>query len=83
MTPDDWNESFAHAVAVTAPGRRFTLLVNGWWEPLSFRLPTEIRGESLSTLVDTAREGAEARHLGPVDDVVVAGRSLMLLAKPT
>jgi hypothetical protein len=30
-------------------------------------------------LVDTAGEGVAARDLGPVDDVVVAGRSLMLL----
>lgn len=81
MTADDWNESFAHAVAVTAPGGRFTLLVNAWWEPVSFRLPPEVRGAPLSSLVDTAREGAEARHLGPVDDVVVAGRSLMLLER--
>jgi isoamylase len=81
MTSGDWNESFAHAVAVTAPGGRFTLLVNAWWEPLSFHLPTEVRGESLFSLVDTAREGAEARELSPVDDVVVAGRSLMLLER--
>jgi glycogen operon protein len=81
MSPDDWNEPFAHAVGLTAPGGRFTLLINAWWEPLSFRLPAEIRGESLSSLVDTARDGAEARHLGLVDDVVVAGRSLMLLER--
>jgi glycogen operon protein len=81
MTPDDWNDSSAHAVAVTAPGARFTLLINAWWEPLSFRLPAELRGESLSSLVDTARDGADARDLSPGDDVVVAGRSLMLLAR--
>jgi hypothetical protein len=30
-------------------------------------------------LVDPAGDGAAARDLGPVDDVVVAGPSLMLL----
>ena len=32
-----------------------------------------------SSLGDTACEGAAARHLSPADDVVVVGRSLMLL----
>jgi pullulanase/glycogen debranching enzyme len=81
MTPDDWNASFAHAIAVTAPGARFPLLANAWWEPLSLRLPPEIRGASLSSLFDTACDGAELRHLGAVDHVVVAGRSLMLLER--
>jgi isoamylase len=81
MTPDDWNEPFAHAVSLTVPGGRFTLLVNAWWESLSFRLPPEIRGEPLSSLVDTARDGTAARDLGPTDDVVVPARSLMLLER--
>jgi glycogen operon protein len=81
MTAEDWNESTAHAVALTAPGGRFTLLINAWWEPLSFRLPTEIRGESLSAVVETARDEDEPRDLSQVDDVVVAGRSLMLLER--
>jgi isoamylase len=81
MTPDDWNEPFAHAVGLTAPNGRFTLLLNAWWEPLSFRLPADLRGESLSALVDTARDGASAHDLGPAEDVVVAGRSLVLLER--
>jgi hypothetical protein len=32
-------------------------------------------------LVDTAGEAVAARDLGPVDEVVVAGRSLMLLRR--
>jgi glycogen operon protein len=82
MTPGDWNDPSAHAVAISAPGGRFTLLVNAWWEPLAFRLPAVADGEALSMLVDTAGEGDAVRDLGPVDDVVVAGRSLMLLARP-
>ena len=83
MTPADWNEPFAHAVGVTAPGGRFTLLVNAWWQPLTFRLPTELRGERLSVLVDTSRDHGPTRGLGPVDEVGVAGRSLMLLERNT
>jgi pullulanase/glycogen debranching enzyme len=78
MTAEDWSEPFAHAVAIAAPSGRFILLVNAWWEPLTFRLPTGLGGESLSVLIDTACDGAAARELGPVDDIVVAGRSLML-----
>jgi hypothetical protein len=33
----------------------------------------------VSVLVDTSSDGASARGLGPVDDVVLAGRSLLLL----
>jgi glycogen operon protein len=81
MTPDDWTEPFAHAVAVTAPGGPFALLVNAWWEPLTFRLPPDVRGWDLASLVDTARKDAEPHHLSPVDDVLVAGRSLMLVER--
>ena len=77
----DWNDSDAHAVAVTAPRARYMLLLNAWWEPLSFHLPAEIRGESLSALVDTSRDGGATRDLGPVEDVVVAGRSLVLIER--
>jgi pullulanase/glycogen debranching enzyme len=82
MTPEDWNDSVAHAVAVTGPGARYTLLVNAWWDPLSFHLPAEIRGGPVCALVDTSRDGAAARDLGPVEEVVVAGRSLVLLERP-
>lgn len=46
MASDDWNKSFAHAVAVTAPGGRFALLVNAWWEPPTFHLPAGIHERS-------------------------------------
>ena len=81
MADGDWNDSDAHAVAVTAPRARYMLLLNAWWEPLSFHLPAEIRGESLSALVDTSRDGGATRDLGPVEDVVVAGRSLVLIER--
>ncbi len=81
MTPDDWSEPFAHAVAITSPGGVFILLINAWWDPLSFRLPTQTPSASVSVIVDTAGDGAAARDLGPVNDVIVAGRSLMLLRR--
>jgi glycogen operon protein len=83
MTATDWNEPFAHAMAVTAPGGTFTFLVNAWWEPLSFRLSTQLRGERLSVLVDTSGTGAAPRHLDAVDEVLLPGRSLMLLERDT
>ena len=81
MSQGDWNEPFARAVAVGAPAARFALLVNAWWEPLSFRLPAEFRGGRLSVVLDTSRHGRPARALGAADDVVVAGRSLVLLER--
>jgi glycogen operon protein len=79
MTPNDWSEPSAHAVALSAPGGRFMLLVNAWWEALSFRLPTELRGERLSILVDTSHEDGSAGELAPVEEIAVPGRSMMLL----
>lgn len=81
MTAADWNESFAHAVAVTGSDERFMLLVNAWWEPLTFRLPTALRAERLSALVDTSRDQGATYILGPADEVVLAGRSLMFLRR--
>ena len=81
MGPNDWSEPYAHAVAVTAPAGTLTLLVNAWWDPISFRLPTELRGERLAVPVDTSRDGDRFPDLGPADDVEVAARSLMLLRR--
>jgi len=83
MSPVDWNKPYAHAFAVGAPAGRFALLVNAWWEPLTFRLPAEFRGERLSVLVDTSRDHGPPRGLGPQDEVGVAGRSLMLVERTT
>jgi glycogen operon protein len=79
MTGSDWSEPFARAVAATAPVGELMLLVNAWWDPLTFRLPARLRADRVSVLVDTSREDNGRQELGAVADVVVAGRSLMLL----
>ncbi|MBV9592492.1 MAG: glycogen debranching protein GlgX, partial [Actinobacteria bacterium] len=81
MSPADWNEPFAHAVAVTAPAAGFALLVNAWWEPLAFRLPSDLRSERLSVLVDTSQDHGPKGELGPIDEVNLPGRSLVLLER--
>ena len=81
MTPADWNEPFAHAVAATSHDGALTLLINAWWEPVVFRLPSPLRAERLSVSVDTSIDGHRDRELGPVDAVEVNGRSLILLRR--
>jgi isoamylase len=79
MSAADWNEPFAHAVAVTGSDGRLMLLVNAWWEPLTFRLPAALCGERLSVLVDTSRDQGTTYSLTSANEVGLAGRSLMLL----
>jgi isoamylase len=78
MNAADWSEPFARAVAAAPPTNAFVLLVNAWWEPLTFRLPEQLRGISWSTVVDTA-DGHGAAAVLSTDGVVVDGRSLVLL----
>jgi hypothetical protein len=54
------------------------LLVNAWWEPLTFSLPQQLRGISWSAVVDTAH-GSGPPAVVPTDEVVVGGRSLLVL----
>jgi isoamylase len=82
MTPADWNEPFARALTLASTEGTLTLLVNGWWEPLSFRLPARLRGAPLTVLVDTSPEPG-ASSLDPVEELVLSGRSLMLLEHRT
>ena len=81
MSDTDWNEPFAHAFALTAPEGELTLLVNAWWEPLSFRLPVQSAGEQLQVLIDTSRDNAAAGGFLPADEIAVPGRSLKLLSR--
>jgi isoamylase len=84
MTADDWSTPFARAVAASPVDHRFLLLVNGWWEPLTFTLPAPLRQQRLSVAVDTTPQSGPAR-VGPGDEVTVGARALMLLekARPT
>jgi isoamylase len=80
MTADDWNTPSARALAASPADHRFLLLVNGWWEPLTFTLPAPLRQQRLSVAVDTTPQSGPAR-VGPGDEVTVGARALMLLEK--
>ena len=78
MTGDDWSAPFARAVAVTPADQRFLLLVNAWWEPLTFTLPAPLSRKRLSVSIDTSQPSGPAPGASN-GEIVVAGRSLMLL----
>jgi isoamylase len=76
MTDADWSESFARAVAVTSATGPLVLLVNSWWEPLTFQLPEGRRCSPMSVVVDTA--GNSSAPSG--GEVTVGPRSLLVLS---
>jgi isoamylase len=78
MTADDWNTPFARALGASPADHRFLLLVNAWWEPLTFTLPAPLRQQHLSVAVETTPRSGPAR-VGPGDQIIVGGRALMLL----
>jgi glycogen operon protein len=80
MTGADWSEPFARAVAAAPPTNAFVLLINAWWEPLTFTLPEQLHGLSWSAVVDTA-DGSGPPAVVPTDEVVIGGRSLLMLEK--
>ena len=80
MTAADWGASFARAVTVVLPGDAFLLMVNGWWETLSFTVPARVRTAHWSVPIDTAN-GHDPSSLGAVDAVGLTGRSMMLLQR--
>ncbi|RSS08236.1 glycogen debranching protein GlgX [Streptomyces sp. WAC00469] len=99
MTDADWQRSDAHSVAVflngdaiaepDRQGRRvvddsFLLLLNGYWEPVDFRLPGPLYGERWTTLIDTAEDQglvdeAEHKHSAVLR---LESRSLVVLSRP-
>ncbi|MEV5149577.1 glycogen debranching protein GlgX [Streptomyces sp. NPDC052727] len=100
MTDRDWQRGDAHTVGVFLNGdaiaerdpygRRmvddsFLLLVNGYWEPVVFRLPDGSFGERWTTLIDTADpEGVpDERERKAGTKVRVEARSLVLLSRPS
>ncbi|MET8773087.1 glycogen debranching protein GlgX [Streptomyces sp. NPDC004658] len=100
MTDRDWQRGDAHTVAVflngdaiaerDSYGRRmiddsFLLLVNGYWEPVVFRLPDDSFGERWTTVIDTADpEGLpDERERKAGTKVRVEARSLVLLSRPS
>ncbi|MEU7428880.1 glycogen debranching protein GlgX [Streptomyces sp. NPDC040750] len=100
MTERDWQREDAHSVAVFLNGdaiaerdpygRRmvddsFLLLVNGYWEPVVFRLPADSFGERWTTLIDTAdAEGVpDERERKAGTRLRVESRALILLSRPS
>jgi glycogen operon protein len=72
MQAGDWRDANARAVAVG--GSAGLLLVNAWWEPLTFRLPDD---HDWTVELDTAN-GTAGRAVSAGFDL--AGRSLALLS---
>jgi isoamylase len=71
MGAGDWSNPDARAITVAAPGA--LLLVNSWWEPLTFRLPGD---DGWAVELDTADASPDRRAS---DAIELAGRSLALL----
>ncbi|MEU7409866.1 glycogen debranching protein GlgX [Streptomyces sp. NPDC042638] len=100
MTARDWQRDDAHSVGVflngdaiaerDPHGRRmvddsFLLLVNGYWEPVVFRLPDGSFGERWTTLTDTAEPDGipDERERKAGTRLRVEARSLVLLSRPS
>ncbi|MEU6386184.1 glycogen debranching protein GlgX [Streptomyces bauhiniae] len=100
MNDQDWRRGDAHSVGVflngdaiaerDAYGGRvvddsFLLLLNGFWEPVDFRLPAASYGERWTTLIDTADpEGVpDERERKAGTRLRVESRSLILLSRPS
>ncbi|WP_432020042.1 glycogen debranching protein GlgX [Streptomyces sp. 1222.5] len=100
MTDRDWQRGDAHSVGVFLNGdaiaerdpygRRMTddsflLLVNGYWEPVDFRLPGDAFGERWTTLIDTADPDGvpDERERKAATKLRVEARSLILLFRPS
>jgi isoamylase len=73
MGAGDWSNPDARALSVALPAAM--LLLNAWWEPLTFRLP----GGDWAVELDTADATAGRRASGAIE---LAGRSLVLLRAP-
>ncbi|MFF5018798.1 glycogen debranching protein GlgX [Streptomyces sp. NPDC001165] len=100
MTARDWQREDAHSVGVFLNGdaiaerdpygRRvlddsFLLLLNGYWEPVVFRLPDESYGERWTTLIDTADPDGipDERERKAGTRLRVESRSLIVLSRPS
>jgi isoamylase len=88
MTPQDWSESFARAVIMALSGDTgdpahpddpFLILINAWWEPLDFSVPTPLRDLSWHVEIDTTDPAVPAGAVDPSAPITLTGRSLILL----
>ncbi len=100
MTGRDWQREDAHSVGVFLNGDAiaerdsyggrvvddsFLLLLNGYWEPVDFRLPDGSYGERWTTLIDTADPDGvpDERERKAGTRLRVESRSLILLSRPS
>ncbi|MEU9403710.1 glycogen debranching protein GlgX [Streptomyces sp. NPDC048242] len=100
MADQDWQRDDAYSVGVflngdaiaerDAYGRRvvddsFLILLNGYWEPVDFRLPGVSYGERWTTLIDTADPDGvpDERERKAGSGLRVEARSLILLSRPS
>jgi pullulanase/glycogen debranching enzyme len=74
MQGADWSNPDARAVTVAGTGG--ALLINAWWEPLTFVLPAD---GAWTVELDTAQP-ADGRQASSAIEVVA--RSLVLLSAP-
>src|SRR5690606_24850633 len=98
MTEEEWRRSDAHCVgvflngdAIAEPDRcgrpvvddSFLLLLNSYWEPVDFRLPTTAYGERWTALIDTADPQGmpDETEYKAATKVTVTPRSLVLLSR--
>ncbi|HEX7431704.1 MAG TPA: glycogen debranching protein GlgX [Candidatus Limnocylindrales bacterium] len=103
MTEADWNAGWTRSVVMYADGKRdpdrdergrpildddLLLLINGWWEPLTFTLPDVGAPRTWERELDTFDGTAGEGHGGPAggvtqlrsgSDVTLGPRSLVLL----
>ncbi|MGW3019139.1 glycogen debranching protein GlgX [Streptomyces longwoodensis] len=99
MSEADWQEPDAHCLAaflngdaIAEPDPRgrpvvddsFLLLVNGFWEPVTFRLPGAAYGERWTVCVDTAEPDGGPDEVEYKADarVRLTDRSLVVLSRP-
>ena len=76
MGDGDWADPGARAVAIRTPVA--VLLVNAWWEPLTFRLPAGDFTVRLDTAEVAGGNGAAPRPMAGA--IEVGARAIMLLA---
>ena len=96
MTEADWRTPYARSVALYLDGADlpdqstdgvplvdddFLLLVNAWWQPLDFTVPTTRPGQTWRPVLDTYESAGTPlpADFGVDDQVVVRPRSLVLL----
>ena len=61
------------------PDDPFLVMLNAWWEPLDFNIPTPVGDLAWRIEIDTAEPAAVSRGVDPQAAVPVTGRSLILL----